>query len=400
MGNSRKLRRSLNVGVVAAGVTGLVAAGLGSAAAAPEGKILSANTPNAVDGSYIVVLDDEMRTASAVSKAANELAGEYGTNVSSTYNTVLDGFAMKGDEAEAKRLAADPSVDYVVQSQRVQASETQSPTPSWGLDRIDQAQLPLDDSYTYNTPADNVTAYVIDTGVDAAHEDFGDRVQSGKDFIDNDDDANDEQGHGTHVAGTVAGSAYGVAKGASIVPVRVLDANGSGTTDGVISGVEWVAENASGPAVANMSLGGGADEALDAAVQGAIDNGVTFSVAAGNEGTDAGSSSPARVQDAITVAASGNQDEQADFSNHGEIVDLYAPGVDIVSAQMGGGETALSGTSMAAPHVAGAAALYLADNPEATPADVSEALTTSATADVITNPTGATPNLLLNTGQQ
>ncbi|MBB3665449.1 subtilisin family serine protease [Prauserella sediminis] len=399
MGNSRKLRRSLNVGVVAAGVTGLVAAGLGSAAAAPEGKILSANTPNAVDGSYIVVLEDGTKTAS-VSTMATQLAGEYGTNVSKTYDTVLNGFTVKADEAEAKRLAADPSVDYVVQNQRVHATETQSPTPSWGLDRIDQAQLPLDDSYTYNTPADNVTTYVIDTGVDASHEDFGDRVQPGKDFIDNDDDADDEQGHGTHVAGTVAGTEYGVAKGANIVPVRVLDANGSGTTDGVISGVEWVAENASGPAVANMSLGGTPDEALDTAVQGAIDAGVTFAVAAGNESSDASGSSPARVEDAITVAASGEQDEQADFSNYGEVVDIYAPGVDIVSAQMGGGETALSGTSMAAPHVAGAAALYLADNPEATPAEVSEALTTSATPDVITNPTGATPNLLLNTVQQ
>ncbi|GAA1201462.1 S8 family peptidase [Prauserella alba] len=399
MGNSRKLRRSLNVGVVAAGVTGLVAAGLGSAAAAPEGKILSANTPNAVDGSYIVVLDDGARTAS-VSTMATQLAGEYGLNLSSTYDTVMDGFTVKADEAEAKRLAADPSVDRVVQNQRVHVTETQSPTPSWGLDRIDQSALPLDDSYTYNTQAENVTTYIIDTGVDTAHEDFGDRVQPGKDFIDNDDDANDEQGHGTHVAGTVAGTDYGVAKGANIVPVRVLDENGSGTTDGVISGVEWVAENASGPAVANMSLGGTADEALDAAVQGAIDAGVTFAVAAGNESSDASGSSPARVEDAITVAASGEQDQQADFSNYGEVVDIYAPGVDIVSAQMGGGETALSGTSMAAPHVAGAAALYLADNPEATPAEVSEALTTSATPDVITNPTGATPNLLLNTVQQ
>lgn len=399
MGNSRKLRRSLNVGVVAAGVTGLVAAGLGSAAAAPEGKILSANTPNAVDGSYIVVLNDDMGTAS-VSTAATELAGEYGANVSTTYDTVLDGFTVKADEAEAKRLAADPSVDYVVQNQRVRATETQSPTPSWGLDRIDQTALPLDDSYTYNTQADNVTAYIIDTGVDSSHPDFGSRVQPGQDFIDGDTDADDEQGHGTHVAGTVAGTDYGVAKGANIVPVRVLDENGSGTTDGVISGVEWVAENASGPAVANMSLGGTADQALDTAVQGAIDAGVTFSVAAGNESSDASGSSPARVQDAITVAASGEQDEQADFSNYGEVVDIYAPGVDIVSAQMGGGETALSGTSMAAPHVAGAAALYLADNPEATPAEVSEALTTSATPDVITDPTGATPNLLLNTGQQ
>lgn len=399
MGNSRKLRRSLNVGVVAAGVTGLVAAGLGTAAAAPEGQILSANTPNAVDGSYIVVLNDSLN-AKSVSTAATQLADRYGADVAKTYSSALDGFSVKASEAEAKRLAANPSVDYVVQNQRVHATETQSPTPSWGLDRIDQAELPLDDSYTYSTTADNVTAYIIDTGVDASHEDFGDRVQPGQDFVDGGGDGDDQQGHGTHVAGTVAGSEYGVAKGASIVPVRVLDANGSGTTEGVISGVDWVAQNAEGPAVANMSLGGTADQALDTAVEGAIEAGVTFVAAAGNESADAGNGSPSRVESAITVAASDENDAQAEFSNYGSVVDLYAPGVDITSAAMGGGETTMSGTSMAAPHVAGAAALYLADNPQATPAEVSEALTSSATEGAISNPTGETPNLLLNTGQE
>ncbi|KID29805.1 S8 family peptidase [Prauserella rugosa] len=399
MGNSRKLRRSLNAGVVAAGVTGLVAAGLGTAAAAPEGQILSANTPNAVDGSYIVVLNDSLN-AKSVTTAATQLADRYGADVAKTYSSALDGFSVKASEAEAKRLAANPSVDYVVQNQRVHATETQSPTPSWGLDRIDQAELPLDDSYTYSTTADNVTAYIIDTGVDASHEDFGDRVQPGQDFVDGGGDGDDQQGHGTHVAGTVAGSEYGVAKGASIVPVRVLDANGSGTTEGVISGVDWVAQNAEGPAVANMSLGGTADQALDTAVEGAIEAGVTFVAAAGNESADAGNGSPSRVESAITVAASDENDAQAEFSNYGSVVDLYAPGVDITSAAMGGGETTMSGTSMAAPHVAGAAALYLADNPQATPAEVSEALTSSATEGAISNPTGETPNLLLNTGQE
>src|SRR5690606_22820721 len=399
MGNSRKLRRSLNAGVVAAGVTGLVAAGLGTAAAAPEGQILSANTPNAVDGSYIVVLNDSLN-AKSVTTAATQLADRYGADVAKTYSSALDGFSVKASEAEAKRLAANPSVDYVVQNQRVHATETQSPTPSRGLDRIHQAELPLDDSYTYSTTADNVTAYIIDTGVDASHEDFGDRVQPGQDFVDGGGDGDDQQGHGTHVAGTVAGSEYGVAKGASIVPVRVLDANGSGTTEGVISGVDWVAQNAEGPAVANMSLGGTADQALDTAVEGAIEAGVTFVAAAGNESADAGNGSPSRVESAITVAASDENDAQAEFSNYGSVVDLYAPGVDITSAAMGGGETTMSGTSMAAPHVAGAAALYLADNPQATPAEVSEALTSSATEGAISNPTGETPNLLLNTGQE
>ncbi|MFC4001322.1 S8 family peptidase [Prauserella oleivorans] len=398
MGNSRKLRRSLTAGVVVAGVTGAVVSMGAAAHAAPQGQILSANTPTAVDGSYIVVLEENTLTA-AVADVASRLAGEYGANVVKTYDTALTGFSITADEAEAKRLAADDNVAYVVQNQRVHAADTQQSPPSWGLDRIDQAELPLDDAYTYSTPADNVTAYVIDTGVQADHPDFGGRVSGGADFIDNDDDPSDENGHGTHVAGTIGGETYGVAKGVQIVPVRVLDANGSGTTDGVVSGIEWVAENASGPSVANMSLGGTADEALDTAVRGAIEAGVTFGVAAGNEGTDAGNSSPARVTEAITVAASDNADAQADFSNYGEVVDLYAPGVDITSAWNNGGEDTISGTSMATPHVVGAAALYLAENPEAAPADVESALTSSATPDVITNPTGGTPNLLLNTGE-
>lgn len=395
MGNSRKLRRSLTTGAVLAGITGVVAVNMGAAQAAPaEGAILSADTPNAVSDSYIVVLKDNVVT-STVSALANSLAGDYGADVTRTFGSALDGFSIKATEAEAKRLAADSDVAYVVQNQRIHTQQT----ASWGLDRIDQADLPLDDAYNVTNKADNVTAYVIDTGVTADHPDFGGRVTGGADFIDNDDDPTDENGHGTHVAGTIGGETYGVAKGVQIVPVRVLDANGSGTTEQVVAGIDWVAQNASGPSVANMSLGGTADQALDDAVRGAISAGVTFGIAAGNEGQDAGNTSPARVTEGITVAASDNQDAQADFSNFGEVVDLYAPGVDITSAWHDGGENTISGTSMATPHVVGAAALYLSGNPEATPADVESALTSAATPDKITNPSAGTPNRLLFVGE-
>ncbi|MEY7970699.1 S8 family peptidase [Saccharomonospora xinjiangensis] len=401
MGTSRKVTRAALTGAVAVGVTGLFATAMAPASAA-TGEVLHANSAKAIDGSYIVVLKDQQAgslSASEVTAQARSLAEDYGVAVKQTFDTALDGFTVKADEAAAKRLAADESVAFVSQNQRLHVSDEPGTraVSSWGLDRIDQRDLPLDDSYTPPTSAADVTAYIIDTGV-SAHSDFGDRLQPGIDFVDNDEDATDENGHGTHVAGTVGGSTYGVAPDVKLVGVRVLDANGSGTTAGVIAGVEWVAENASGPSVANMSLGGGADEALDEAVRGAIAAGVTFGVAAGNESSDAGSSSPARVAEAITVAASDQDDSQASFSNYGDVVDIYAPGVNITSAWHDGSENTISGTSMATPHVVGAAALHLAANPDASPADVADALTSSATPDVISNPTGETPNRLLYVG--
>ncbi|AUI64153.1 serine protease [Amycolatopsis sp. BJA-103] len=394
-------------GVALAGVTAAVATfGAGAANADQQGEIRGAGAANAVGGSYIVVLKPTAVgqgvaaaseiTANVASKAQG-LTGQYGTTLSRTYGSALNGFSIKADEAAAKRLAADPQVAYVVQNKTFKISETQDNPPSWGLDRVDQADLPLDNKYTYPTKADNVTAYVIDTGVRGSHKDFGDRATGGKDFVDNDDTPNDEHGHGTHVAGTIGGTDHGLAKGAKIVGVRVLDANGSGTTEGVVAGVDWVAANAKGPSVANMSLGGGADDALDEAVKGAIGKGVTFALAAGNESSDAGTTSPARVKEAITVAASDKTDKQASFSNYGSVVDLYAPGVDITSS-WGTGDDAtntISGTSMAAPHVAGAAALYLSAHPDATPAQVAEGLVAAAADGKISNPTGGTANKLL-----
>ncbi|MBB5855918.1 S8 family peptidase [Amycolatopsis umgeniensis] len=404
---SRKTRSGLVAGVALAGVTAAVATfGAGAANADQQGEIRGAGAANAVGGSYIVVLKPTAVgqgvaaaseiTANVASKAQG-LTGQYGTTLSRTFGSALNGFSIKADEAAAKRLAADPQVAYVVQNKTFKISETQDNPPSWGLDRVDQADLPLDQKYTYPTKADNVTAYVIDTGVRGSHKDFGDRATGGKDFVDNDDTPNDEHGHGTHVAGTIGGTDHGLAKGVKIVGVRVLDANGSGTTEGVVAGVDWVAANAKGPSVANMSLGGGADDALDESVKGAIAKGVTFALAAGNESSDAGTTSPARVKEAITVAASDKTDKQASFSNYGSVVDLYAPGVDITSS-WGTGDDAtntISGTSMASPHVAGAAALYLSAHPDATPAQVAEGLVAAAADGKISNPTGGTANKLL-----
>jgi subtilisin family serine protease len=319
--------------------------------------------------------------------------------VKRTFTAALNGYSAKMSEGEAKKLAADPAVDKVFANQKHKATGEQADPPSWGLDRIDTPELKLDKKYTYpDSAGEGVNAYIIDTGVRTTHKDFGDRAKSGFDAVDGDDDATDGNGHGTHVASTVAGEAHGVAKKANIVAVRVLDDQGSGTTEGVVAGIDWVTKNAKAPSVANMSLGGGADEALDTAVKNSIKAGVSFAVAAGNESSDAGESSPARVPEAITVGATDNKDAQAEFSNYGKVLDLYAPGVDITGAWNSGDDATdtISGTSMASPHVAGAAAVYLAENKDAKPDAVSKALTDGASKDVVGNPGEGSPNLLLN----
>ncbi|MFJ5548169.1 S8 family serine peptidase [Streptomyces sp. NPDC093225] len=389
--SSRLRYASIAAGAATAVTAALFAVPFAGAAAPPEGTVHGLGAPGAVDGSFVVILD--------ASANKEDLAKKYGGKLERAYGSAVNGFSASGlTDKEAKQLAADPAVDTVEQNKRFTINETQENPPSWGLDRIDQAETAGDEKYTYpDNGGAGVTAYVIDTGVRVSHQDFGGRASSGFDAVDKDESADDGNGHGTHVAGTIAGTAHGVAKKAKIVAVRVLDDNGSGTTEQVVAGIDWVTQHHTGPSVANMSLGGGADEALDAAVKRAVDSGVTFAVAAGNESRDAGQGSPARVPEAITVASSTEGDEQSDFSNFGSVVDLYAPGSEITSDwnDSDTGTKTISGTSMATPHVAGAAAVYLGGHPSATPADTAAALTAGATEGALSNPSPGTANKLL-----
>jgi subtilisin family serine protease len=380
----------------------MAAGGVASAATQDEAPIRDAGTAANVPNSFVVKLKSTgTLQATAVDASAQRLASQYGGRISYTYHSALSGFAVKGlSEKQARRLAANPAVEYVQRDGVYKISDTQANPPSWGLDRIDQRNLPLDNSYTYPTTASNVHAYVIDTGIRFTHQTFGGRAVSGRDTVDNDNDATDCNGHGTHVSGTIGGSQYGVAKGVQLVGVRVLDCNGSGSTSGVVAGIDWVTANAIKPAVANMSLGGGADATLDAAVVRSINSGVTYGIAAGNENQNACNDSPARVAQAITVGATTTTDARASFSNFGTCVDIFAPGQGITSS-WNSSDTAtntISGTSMATPHVVGAAALIAAANPGFTPAQVRDAMVNNATNGVVGNPGSGSPNKLLFVG--
>jgi subtilisin family serine protease len=385
---------------VLAGAAMLVAPAASAGAAPAGGTILSAPGADVVPGSYVVVLKDG---GAAVPAQVKALAGKHGATVRKTFSHALRGFSATMSEAQAKALARDPAVKFVQPNVIHRVSATQTNPPSYGLDRIDQRNRPVNSAYTYNTTASNVHAYIVDTGIRTTHNDFGGRATSGFDAIDG-GAADDCHGHGTHVAGTVGGTAYGVAKGVQLVAVRVLDCEGSGTTEQVVAGIDWVTANAVKPAVANMSLGGGADTALDNAVRRSITAGVSYAIAAGNGflgiiALDACTQSPARVAEALTVSATDSSDRKASWANRGTCVDVFAPGINIPSTwnTSNTATNTISGTSMAAPHVAGAAALFLANNPSATPAQVHAAVVNNATTGVVTSPGSGSPNRLLYT---
>jgi subtilisin family serine protease len=352
--------------------------------------------PGVIPGQYIVVMKGA--ASDAAKERTKQRARARGGRVTRDYDRVLKGYAASLPPAALADVRSDPDVAYVEADQVMSATTTQTGAP-WGLDRIDQASLPLNGTYTYTPTGTGVKAYIIDTGMRLTHTQFAGRATSGFDAVDG-GSADDCNGHGTHVSGTVGGSAYGVAKAVLLVGVRVLNCSGQGTTAQVVGGVNWVAANAIKPAVANMSLGGGVNSSIDTAVNGAISAGVTFAVAAGNNGANACNYSPARVAAAITVGATQSNDARASYSNYGSCLDLFGPGSSIKSDWYTS-DTAtntISGTSMATPHVTGAAAQVLAANPSYTPQQVRDALVNNATTGVVSNPGSGSPNRLLFVG--
>jgi subtilisin family serine protease len=351
---------------------------------APVAAPLLSVGAGAIEGSYIVVLNEgaDPRSVAAVA----------GVSPRYVYTAALNGFAAQLNEGQLNALRHNPNVDYVEQDQEVQAAATQSGA-TWGIDRIDQRSRPLSGTYTYTTTATNVYAYVIDTGIQTSHSNFGGRAAVSYDALGG--NGQDCHGHGTHVAGTIGSATYGVAKGVRLRAIRVLNCSGSGSSSGIIAGIDWVRLNRTNPAVANLSLGGGYSSASNTAVTNLANSGVFVAVAAGNSNANACNYSPASASAVTTVASSTSSDAKSSFSNYGSCVDLYAPGSSITSTWLNGGTNTISGTSMASPHVAGVGALYKATYGNASQATIDSWIKTNATANVITGNVTGTPNRLL-----
>ncbi|MCM2279559.1 MAG: S8 family serine peptidase [Oligoflexia bacterium] len=343
-----------------------------------------------IPGRFIVTLKSDV--------SARDVAHEHRVAPDRVYRNALQGFAGALSDSAREGLLRDARVARIEPDVRLRLFQTQG-NPTWSLDRIDQRALPLDASYSSPTTGSGVRAYILDTGIRMSHADFGGRASFGFDAFGG--DGSDCNGHGTHVSGTVGGAAFGVAKGVSLVAVRVLDCAGSGSLSGVLAGIDWVIANRALPAVANLSLGGSANSTLDTAIQRLIAAGVATSVAAGNDGRDACRYSPSRVPEAMTIGASDRSDTKASWSNLGDCVDFFAPGVSITSAWNGSdsGTNTISGTSMAAPHAAGAAALLLELDPGATPASIRDTLFAATTKNVILSANTVNNHLLYVSGE-
>ncbi|ENU4315537.1 S8 family peptidase [Acinetobacter baumannii] len=357
----------------------------------------SSQAKGIIKNQYIIILNKD---AGPSKDFAQNIAKQHAGKVLQSYDTVLKGFAIYlPDTAGAAFIEAmkkNPHVLSVESDTIVNIDATTQSNPDWGLDRIDQKALPLNSAYSYLQTGSGTTAYIVDTGILSSHQEFSGRVLSGYTAISDGNGTTDCNGHGTHVAGTVGGTTYGVAKNVNLVPIRILGCDGSGASSNVIAGLDWILKNGKKPAVVNMSLGGATSSSLDSAVENLYNNGYVMVVAAGNSNTDACSSSPARVSKAITVAATDNTDTRASYSNYGSCVDIFAPGSQINSSWIGSNTATkiLNGTSMATPHVAGVVAEMLQSTPTTSPQTISTNLLNQASSNVVKNPSGS-PNRLL-----
>lgn len=358
-------------------------------------------TENGIPGRYIVVFNSDGAENGAFDPSAEskayDMAGAYNASVEMVYNSAVKGFAGAMSDRDAELLSRDPRVAFVEQDAYASVADVQT-TSDWGLDRIDQRVLPLNGAFMYAETGQGVNAYIIDTGIRPTHQDFGGRAVAAYDVVGDGQNGNDCNGHGTHVAGTIGSATYGVAKNVNLYGVRVFGCTGSGTVSGIISGVNWVTANRVNPAVVNMSIiVSSVSNSLNTAINNSINSGVTYVVASGNFNRDACLFSPGSVTNAITVGATGNNDARATYSNFGSCVDIFAPGNGITSLGITS-DTATavkSGTSMASPMVAGAAALYLESNPTASPAEVANRISLDSTTGTVTNIDTVSPNKLL-----